>query len=186
MENIVLFDNPEAATTKTVTGWFSRHGRYYGENESSARYDGCTHKKCDCGNIMERSYMRCKSCRGKLKSERYNNLEYREWDGKIPVVLWDDDKYFFSEEDIYDWLEDFDIEDRPEEVSLLICEPNNYFEVSADYWNDIMPEDSDGDLPKELEVALKKLNEVIRTLPPASYEPGKIRTSFIPDYGYFD
>lgn len=30
---MVMSDSPEAATRVTITGWVSRHGRFYGEDE---------------------------------------------------------------------------------------------------------------------------------------------------------
>ena len=44
-EEVVMIDDPRAATLVTVTGWRSRDGRFYGDNEHSARWAGCTHVK---------------------------------------------------------------------------------------------------------------------------------------------
>ncbi|CAB4172456.1 hypothetical protein UFOVP935_22 [uncultured Caudovirales phage] len=50
-EEVVMIDDPQAATLVTVTGWRSRDGRFYGDNEHAARWGGCTHVKClACGN----------------------------------------------------------------------------------------------------------------------------------------
>jgi len=46
-EKIVPYDSAEAASIQTVTGWVSRSGRFWGNDEHMARYDGCTHRKCD-------------------------------------------------------------------------------------------------------------------------------------------
>ena len=49
-EEVVMIDDPRAATLVTVTGWRSMDGRFYGDNEHAARWAGCTHVKClACG-----------------------------------------------------------------------------------------------------------------------------------------
>ena len=39
-EKIVTYDSAEAASIQTVTGWVSRSGRFWGNDEHMARYDG--------------------------------------------------------------------------------------------------------------------------------------------------
>jgi len=173
-EEIILYDSDKAAKFVTgISGWVSAKKHFYGTDENLARYDGCTHKKCECGNSMERHYTKCSECRHKSAVERYNSFPFKEWDG-TPVVTWDGDKYFFSEEELWEYCDESELE----EISLLFCQPNKWHKIDADYWSDEMPENSDGELPKELQLALDNLNAVIETLPPQSYSPGKIRTTY--------
>ena len=44
IKQIILPESPEAASVQTVTGWVSRTGRYWGNDERMARYDGSTHR----------------------------------------------------------------------------------------------------------------------------------------------
>jgi hypothetical protein len=177
-EKVIMYDSPEAATyRKDIEGWVSADGFYCGKGaagEQSARYRGATHTKCECGAVIKmRTYTICDECRHKKALENYNKLPFREYDGS-PVVTLNDDIYFFNEVDIQDYLE----ENELESVNLLFCEENEWMEVEVDYWSDIMPENNDEELPKELQAALDNLNKVISELPPCSYSPGKIRTSY--------
>ena len=45
-KSVIMYDSPEAASIKTITGWVSSAGRFWGDNEHMARYDGSTHMKC--------------------------------------------------------------------------------------------------------------------------------------------
>jgi hypothetical protein len=178
----VLYDSPEAAKRVTVTGWVSIHGRFYGESEHYARYDSYTHRRCECGNEMERAWLKCKSCRGKADNARYNALPYKEWNGLDPVCLRNpsEDDYFFSEEDFLEWCE---VNERdPEQVELLICKENLPKEVTTDYWEDQLPADREAEdcFSKEMINKLKELNDLLLTHKPISYSPGKFRTSYKP------
>jgi hypothetical protein len=175
-EKIIMYDSPEAAVKVVMDLWRSSDGRL-AVTEETARYNGCTHKTCECGGIMKKGYTKCDSCSSKLRHERFMALPFREWDGKEPVCTTDGDKYFFSEDELIDFMQDD--EDEPmTEIDLLICEPNNFKTVDEDYWSGYWPEDSDGDLPKEMQAALDNLNAVIKKMPAQSYSPGKIRTSY--------
>ncbi len=177
-EKIVMYESPEAATYVTnVEGWIDINRRFFGKGqhgEEMARYSSCTHKTCDCGNKMTKGYVKCESCRHKAATERYNALPFREWDRIEPVVTFGGDNYFFNEEDLIEYMEENELKD----IDLLFCAENNWRTVDNDYWADEMPENSDGELPKELQAALDNLNNVIKTLSPQSYSPGKIRTSY--------
>lgn len=172
-EKIIMYDSPEAAQEITLTGWLSGGDkRFWYKDEHMARWSGCTHLKCECGNVMSKSYTKCESCRHKANKERYDKLPYKEWDGKEPVVTWDGDTYFFDEESLIEYMEDNELKDLP----LLICTPIYYQTidgetVASDSHEDWEPE-------KELQDAIKAFNEVLRNLPAHSYTPGKVRTSY--------
>ena len=46
-KQIIMEDSPEAASIQTVTGWVSRTGRFWGNDERMARFDGSTHNRRD-------------------------------------------------------------------------------------------------------------------------------------------
>ena len=79
-EKIILPESPESAQLVTETFWKARNGSYYQEkDEEIARRAGATHKKCECGNITEKRYVKCESCRSKLDVERFSKLEKKKW-----------------------------------------------------------------------------------------------------------
>lgn len=178
-KEIIMYDSPEAAQYKTVTGWVGG-GRFWGKDEHMARYCGSTHNKCACGNTMSKSYTLCEGCMAKKRKEAYLQLPYKEYDGSPVAMQWGE-RYFFNEEEIICHLEDLFIEEGIEELELVFCEEQHFFEIDSEIWRDILPED-EYDLPNKMQDAIDALNEVIKSLPPASYLPGKIRTSYkIPD-----
>lgn len=171
---MVLHSDDSAAKKQTVTGWVSRTGFFFGDNEDMARYRGCTHKTCDCGSPMEKSWTKCEACRNKLDHQRFMNYPFKEWDRIEPICEYHGDKYFFNEDDIEQYLEDNDM--PLEDLLLVICEPNHARRIDSSYWEDELPED--GEIPKELQAKLDELNELIKTLPPLSWSPSKVRTEY--------
>lgn len=181
---IILSDSPEAAQKVIITtesgekygsGWVSANRRFY-PTESQARNDGATHHKCEtCGSVNKvGSY--CSPCYSKKRSEKYLSMPYQEWDGKTMLVIFDDDRFFDDEGDVRDYCENNEI--KVSELQLVVCEPNRMDTIGAEHWADIMPEDGDGDLPKEVEEALIVFNAVIEKQGPISWGAGKFRTSF--------
>lgn len=184
-DKIIMYDDPSIVrkvdmvdeTGKVISvGYLSNDNFFYNE-ESHARYKSCTHKTCDCGKPMKKYYTNCDTCREVKANKRYSELPFEEWDGVTPLATFDGDEYFFSYDDIVDYLERFDDEEmKSEYLKLVICEPNKMWEVSSDYWNDIFPEDLER-LPDEIEKALEQFNTVIREAKPLSWRPGKKRTT---------
>lgn len=172
-DKIILDTSPEAASIKTVTGWFSRTGRFWGDDERMARYDGCTHKQCECGNVAEKSYLRCDKCRAIKDREKYEAMPVQVWDGQSFLYSDAHDKYFQDLESLVDHLSDYDDDEKYtlEDLRLVICEPNYARQIESDQWADDLPED--GDMPSEMEEALRVFNEVVRRAPPLSWSPGK-------------
>lgn len=178
----IFYNSPEAAQYRTnIEGWVCSNGRFWGKNEDSARYSGSTHKYCDCGKETEKYYTKCSSCRGDYKRKKYLMMPYQEYDG-TPTLLWDDgEKFFHDEQDLWDYYEGFDEEDRPSEVSLIVCKKAylpliDYISVVEN--SDITPEDWEGKLPKEVENKVKELNDTIKKQGVFSWVEGIYRTSF--------
>lgn len=177
---MILFDSPEAATYKTgIEGWVSADGFYCGKDERLARYRGCTHVKCEeCGSPCTKGWLKCDSCRSHASQKRWAAFPHEEWDGKKPIYLWDGNQFFFSEDELIDWL--YDNEANGDEVMLVICEPICYRPIdtetiAGDAHEDWEPSD-------ELAQKINEFNAYLKTLPPHSYTVGKIRTSY--DYTY--
>lgn len=168
---VILYSSEEAATKRTVTGWVSRHGRFYGEDEHLARWDGSTHQVCACGKEMVRSRLKCEACCDADDKQRWESLPLVEWDGG-PFCLDDGDKYFDSESDFFEWCEDNDYD--PDSIRLVRAEPVYLRTVDGDYWSDDLAED--GELPDEIASALKALNDAIKKRDrPVSYRPSRKR-----------
>lgn len=155
--------------------WIASSGAGF-PDEHTARWSGCTHVQCGCGQWHKKSWTLCDSCRAKKARERYLALPAKEYDGSY-VALYDDDTYFWNEEEILDYCEENEV--KKEDLELVFCEPNKLQEIDYDQWNDILPYDSDGgEFSQELHDAVKKLNEVIRNHKPVSWMPGKVRVVF--------
>lgn len=177
-KKIILPTDPEAATFRTdISGWVDIYGRFWGKDEKTARYASSTHSVCECGNTMSKGWSKCESCRGKTDIKKYNKLQFKEWRDEI-VYSELCDKYFRDSDEIEDYCSDEDIDIA--DLRLVLCEPNYFQELNEDQWDDVLPEESDGELPNKLIEAIGALNEVIKSLPPASYSPGRYRTSYTP------
>jgi hypothetical protein len=177
-EKVIMYDTPAAATYRTnIEGWVSSDGLFFGKGEqaeATARYAGCTHLKCECGGIYEKIYVRCQDCRKKAADDAYRKLQYKEWDMDTPICLYDDDRYFFSEDELIDYLYDHEL--NGSDVSLVLCQPMLYQPIDSE----TVAGDSheDWEPSKELCEMINKFNLFLKTLPPHSWMPGKIRTSY--------
>lgn len=182
-DKIVMYDSPEAARKVTMhldgkeiaQGWLSADNFFYTE-EDMARYKSCTHKVCECGNAMKKQYVCCESCRAKRERERYLNMPFQEWNGKDFICSYNHDAFFWSEEELIDYCDEHEVDANS--LMLCICEPNEFRQVDSSYWEGSFPEDSDGELPKEMEDALRYLNVAIMNAAPPSWRKGKFRTSY--------
>jgi len=183
-EQKVMYESDEAAKRVTMTGWLSRDGIFWPDRddpkfaEHHARWGGCTHLVCECGNEHKKHYTICDSCRAKKDDERYQAMPFKEWEGE-PLCLYRDDTYFFSIESLEDWAEEHEIEDLSS-IQLVICEPQHAWEIEGtEHYADLLPEDTDlSDVAPLLSAALEDVNEVIREKKEIlSWMPGKFRTT---------
>ena len=180
-ENIVMYDSPEAAIRVDMPGWKSRLGHFYpGDNASSehgARWSGCTHMTCECGNVYEKGRVRCDSCQAKIDSDKYYALPVADWDEVTPVCSYGDDRYFFDKDAVmdfmFDLLEEAKGKDYDPEVQLVLCDPTYLHTLDTDNWADELPED--GDLPDAVSVALDAFNAALKAEGPSCWFPGKQR-----------
>ena len=178
-EKQIIYDDENAAKfVENIKGWVDINNRFFGNNpdsEHNARFSSCTHIKCVCGKLMTRGWTKCEECRSNQEIERYNKLPFEKYDGGI-VYSEMADKYFRDADEIEEYCEENDVDAK--DLRLVFLEPNKFSEIDADYWEDVLPEDSEGELPTKLQEALDNLNKVISELPPASYYPGKTRTEY--------
>ena len=178
MEKVIMYDANEAAVYKEATqkGWWSRENaqtklHFWGEDEHMARYWGCSHVRCPCGEIIKKCYSRCIKCRDKIEKDKFKNLPLVEWDEETPLCIFNSDIYFFDYESIIDYCDESNR--KIEDLSLVICEPQYAALIGEDYWEDSIAED--GDLPGELLRAIHNINLVIKKLKPLSWVAGEKR-----------
>lgn len=173
-DKMVLNTDPEAASIKTVTGWVSKDGMFWGDNERQARWCGCTHVKCEtCGTPVEKGWLKCRSCRDKIDKERFLAMPEEDWDGKAMVYSQTLDKYFSSPEEAFDEAE-WNGEVSKEELDLVICKPIYASELTPEYWCDELPGE-EHDVPGWLDDAIDEFNAKLKGQEPLSWEPGNKR-----------
>lgn len=171
---IVMYDSPEAASIQTLTGWVSRDGRYFGEDESLARYCGSTHRVCETDSshppYLVNGY--CDICYNLAELKRFSAMPLGDWDRVTALYLPIADLYFFSPEHINEYCEDNGL--NIANLNFVLCEPINMDEVDPEYWQDSFAEDIE--LPDEVQAALDALNASVRNHGKAvSWIPGDKR-----------
>lgn len=178
-EKRIMYDSPEAATRVDLRGWKSRLGHFYpGDNPSSehgARWSGCTHMICECGNVHDKGRIRCDSCQAKIDAEKYYALPLVDWDEETPVS--DGDNYWFDKdsllEDMYEVREEAKKRGQEPVMHIVLCEPHYLHLLSPEEWQDDLPED--GDLPDIVIEAMDVFNALLKNQPPACWFHGKKR-----------
>jgi hypothetical protein len=155
--------NEQAAERVTnIAGWVCKTcRRFYGDEpsaEHSARY--CCEKDHKCGTDgcqgrAGKPWIYCDACNKKRDLERFLELKEVEWDGDTPLVIHDDDHYFFGPEDIEAYLEEHEI--PLEHLRLVVCvveEPRS-FDMN-DFLDGHLPEGMDIDNPTKIEAIVDR------------------------------
>jgi len=177
MTDIIMYDDDCVTYRENIKGWVSNGDIFYGDkwdSEDMARYASCTHKVCDCGEIMEKYYIVCSKCREKNDIQRYKNRPYKEYNGE---PLYSDylDEYFIDVDtfNYHCYDNELDVND----MRIIICEYNYCTEIDPiDYYQVIMAEESEY-LPVQIMEAFNELNRIISGCKEyISYSPGKYRT----------
>jgi len=174
-ETVILEDSPESATYRTdIKGWVSRDGLFLGDRPDSerlARWNGATHKKCECGELIRKNTW-CQKCQNKKEKEAYEKMPKKKWDGE-GMICCDGDRYFHSIEEAEEYAEDNN--NTLADLQLIICKPQYAHEIEYDYWDDLLPEDIGLDeIHPELAKALEVVNAIIRKKDtPLSYVAGE-------------
>ena len=168
-EQVLDISDEAAVFEKNIIGWVDRHGRYFGSDERTARWSGCTHITCECGNVTKKEYAVCSQCRAENAIERYEKKEKIHWDGKTPLYSDAMDEYFMDEDELRDFLEEHVT--TINSLRLLICEPVYLRHIESDYFCDELSE-YDDDLPNGLEEALKEFNNRLDDIGIVSWTSG--------------
>lgn len=174
-QKIIMRESPEAASIQTVTGWMSSNGHFYGNDESTARYDGCTHQLCHgCGEVIAKSNYFCK-CSDKRSQEKFDAMSEEPWDGESPIYSDWLDKYIFDG-DIESLLDDQAEGTAMEDLRLIHCVPVYLHQIDTDVWEDeLRTEDDSAEVPSAVDEALEKLNEAIKNAGPVAWQAGNKR-----------
>jgi hypothetical protein len=122
---------------------------------------------------MKRGYTKCPDCIDKANTERFNTLPFEEWDFKKPVCTQDGDTYFFDIETLEEYMFDQEIK----EIDLLICEPIRYYHIDTESVTNGEAHE-EWEPSAELQKKIDEFNKYLSSLPPHSWMPGKIRTSY--------
>src|SRR5690606_37390366 len=120
-EIILPSDDQAAKFVSGIEGWADRHGRFYGNDEASARWSGATHLMCAvCGSLHKRqSY--CRECAERKRVEKYQAMPRQEWDGIGMLFSDSSDQYFHDWEEVEQYCEDNEC--TLESLQLIICDP---------------------------------------------------------------
>lgn len=158
-ETIVMFDSSEAATFRTVEGWVSRDGLFFGKDENTARYSGCTHRTCrECGAVVPKSRLVCDPCSDAKHLAKYLTFPVVEW---LEGMAYDffTDEWFSDEDAVLDHYEENDLDIA--KAQLVASEPVYAREVDPmDIYEGDLPED--GEIPSDVAVAFATLNETLK------------------------
>jgi hypothetical protein len=162
-EKIILDTTDESAKFVTnISGWVSRLGNFYGNDERLARWNGCTHTTCECGKIIERDRIKCFNCRKKASDEKFQSLHKQEWDEKTPITLFDGDEYFFDRESLENYCEEYKL--NINELQLVLCKPIYVSELDPNdiYCDDLSEDTYIEDIDSGLAEKFRELNKYIK------------------------
>lgn len=176
MENkIILMDSDEAAKQTTITAWISAKGRIF-TDEHAARYDGCTHRKCQhCGEPCLKHWRSCESCRDKKDKESFLAMPVVDWKENAPVNIYKSDQYFFNYDDLMDYCEENEIDLA--DLMIVACEPIMPRTLDTDFFEDCLADHDE--LPDALVKAIDEFNAKLAAYPHAlSWVPTNKRIEF--------
>jgi len=162
---------------KDAKDYFKVDGGLWNLSEHYVRLGACTHINCQkCNKEVEKHFsMICSERRDTQTIEKYKDLELVEWDGETPLVTYDEEKYFFSEEDIESYCEENDLD--PNQLMLVLCEKSKFTRIDFDFWEDDTHEDWEPS--KEFEDKLKEFNRFLMDQSTETWFPSKKRVAII-------
>jgi len=168
-DKVIFEDSPEAATYRNdVSGWVSRGGNFYGENEMMARLDGATHQKCyDCENVLAK-YTRCAKCDQERQDSIFRRMPERAWNGEDLLFSRAEERYYHEWEGINSDGEKVSFES----MKFVFCNEIEWPEIYEDYFLDEMPDDSEN---AELSRLVDDFNYGLRKIKTNCFLPVGIR-----------
>lgn len=171
-KEIILPGDPRAAELVTVRAWRSRNGTLYAYDETwteseiqyaerMARDSGATHRYCaSCGVVVAKPAMYCAECERARDVERHAKRERAAWDGKSGLYSQAASRWFWSADELLEWVEDEGVGDV-EALRVVLGEPIRPA-LSTEHFADEFPDD--GDCPDELWDAVEAFNERVKNL----------------------
>jgi hypothetical protein len=130
-----------------------RCSRFWGADEHMARRccsDDFPCKTEGCEQRTTRGITHCCGCRSLRMSERWAKLPMVAWDGETPLSEWDNDRFFFSEDELLEYLWERAHDDKgnpypdpPEPPELVICKQRKRSFSMADHLSDDLAEDDE-------------------------------------------
>lgn len=173
--------NEQAAERVTnIAGWVCKTcRRFYGDEEGAeraARY--CCEKDHKCGTDgcqgrAGKPWIYCDACNKKRDEERFLKIPVVDWDGEAPLVIHDDDRYFFDVGDLEEYLEEHGV--GLDEIRLVLCEEDSKPHFSMDdFVSDYMGERDDIDATNRIDLTV---NRWIDKHVPQMWVAGKTRPS---------
>ena len=180
-EKVIMYNDPALVEPVKVDAFKGADGQVY-FTEDLARWNNCTHIKCDnCGGAARRGWLLCDKCREAHQIDAYSLYETKEWDCETPLYSELEDKYFFNKDELLERLLG-DSEITLEKLRLVFCKPIHLSQIETDHWEDELPHlyyGGDGSLPDDIQQALDKLNETIRNhKEPVAWESSKVAATF--------
>ena len=107
IEIILPTDDRAITKVETVPVYYSRSGKAF-LREEAARNDGATYTFCKCGQPKPKFNIYCPACEPK-EEDRYLKKTFKEWDGETPLVIFNDDQYFFDEDSLIEYCDEHEI-----------------------------------------------------------------------------
>lgn len=178
----ILYDSPKAARLMTVTGWVSSLGRFFGNDEDLARYNGSTHRVCPVdpshGEHETRGY--CDKCRSQKDRSRFAAMPKKAYaDATFPITVFDGDDWFYREDELIDWLIDNGI--APEDAELVESVPEPFKGIVEDDVIDSFGAE-DYELPVVVADAIDALNRLLEATPSGLYRKGNVAVTLPADF----
>lgn len=130
---------------------------------------------------MRTHQSKCDACMEEQRRESWYKKPAAEWDGQFPIGNWNDDKYFWHADELFEYM--VCVSDEPkmaiiddaklladiDEFWLTSCRPSQVPEFDLlDYMNDYLPEDYDG-LPEGGAELQEAVNNWVKSISPVSY-----------------
>lgn len=176
MKEIITRDTEGIVSYETVQGWVGRDRKFYGKNKDLAIFANITHKKCECGLLIEKHRVKCNDCYSKSETQRYMSLDFKEYDGVTPLFIYHDDTFFADKEDLLWYLESNE-EIEKEDLKLVLARKQKLRTIPSEFLTEMLPEDMLlEEYSPEISSALNQLNKLIEANETDIWVPTNIRT----------
>lgn len=142
------------------------------DSEHLARWDACDMMRCSkCGNEYRKNSW-CEKCHWSRRKERFENFPSESWNGEGAVALFDDDRFFFSWDEVEEYCEEEDCQLK--DLMLVHCRRVEFPYLELDeLWCDYLPNDSEPAeyIPQEVLEWEEKINRFLDSYQANLWEP---------------